>query len=72
MDRYQVGTGNSLYDSGMRSQSLVVVGESQFNAPWHADRPRPGERGEDGYAVSNAVTAIKELARARWRKRDAR
>ena len=64
MDRYQVGTGNSLYDSGMRSQSLVVVGESQFNAVRTLTGQDPVSVGEDGYAVSNAVTAIKELARA--------
>ena len=30
MDRYQVSTGNSLQDSGIRTQPLMVMGESQF------------------------------------------
>lgn len=64
MDRYQVGSGNSLQDSSMRTQPLLIVGESQFNAVRTLTGQDPVSVGEDGYAVSNAVSAIEDLARA--------
>lgn len=64
MDRYQVSTGNSLQDSGIRTQPLMVMGESQFNAVRALTGQDPVNVGEDGYIVSNAVRAVEDLARA--------
>lgn len=64
MDELGVSIGNELQDEGIRSQNLVVMGQSQFNAlALFVGRPTV-EVGEEGYAINNVVGLTQTMANA--------